>query len=181
MDAEAHLYPVDVNDRIMENPSCYGVLHPSSLVARSLIERLGGYASMRFAGDAEFQRRAVHVARVTNITSLCYFRRIRPGALTSAPETRNGSPAPESMRRTLIERSTNAVAASKQGLPVDVSPLFVGARIDFEHLAGPPVLASDPRTASVNRSAQTRYAGSVPFLSLPPSAQNRPRRFASGH
>lgn len=173
MDAEAHLYPVDVNDRIMENPSCYGVLHPSSLVSRSLVQRLGGYASMRFAGDAEFQRRAVHVALVTNITSLCYFRRIRPGALTSAPETGNGSPARESMRRTLIERSTNAVVASKQGLPVDVSPLFVGPRIDFEHLAGPPVLTSDPRTASVNRSAQSRSDNDVSKSGRAPSVGAR--------
>jgi Glycosyl transferase family 2/Sulfotransferase family len=168
MDAEPHIYPVEVNARIMENPSCYGVLHPSSIVSRDLVVRLGGYASMRFAGDAEFQRRAIHMARVTNIRSLCYFRRVRPGALTSAPDTGHASPARESVRRTLIGRSTRAVAAAKRGSPVDVSPLSVGPRIDFEHLVGPPVLTRDERTASTLRVALTEPArGDInPRLSL---------------
>jgi hypothetical protein len=73
-------YPLDVNAALLDDPAGYPLLHPTSLVARRVLERVGGFATgMRFSGDAELLRRAAHVARVVNADHHGYFRRKRRG------------------------------------------------------------------------------------------------------
>ncbi|MDP9019718.1 MAG: glycosyltransferase, partial [Actinomycetota bacterium] len=81
-----HAFPVDVNGALAEAPTCHALQHPTSLVSRTLVTRLGGYASgMRFSGDDEFLRRAAHVARIVNVPRVLYFRRHRADSLTTYP------------------------------------------------------------------------------------------------
>ena len=79
-------YPLDAGRLLAAKPDCH-VLHPTSLVSRDLVRRIGGYAAgLRFGADLEFQLRAHHAARIVNVTSFCYFRRRRAGSLWTSPE-----------------------------------------------------------------------------------------------
>jgi glycosyltransferase involved in cell wall biosynthesis len=45
-------FPRDVNDALVRFPTWHALQHPTSLVSRALVERLGGFASgMRFSGE----------------------------------------------------------------------------------------------------------------------------------
>jgi glycosyltransferase involved in cell wall biosynthesis len=140
-------YPLDVNAAFRENPRAFPLLHPTSLVSRDLVIRIGGFASgMRFSGDAEFLRRAAHAARVVNVPAYLYLRRQREGALTTASETGLRSPARREVQRQLWERAqTNATRVSR-GLRPILEPLAVAGPVELRHLAGPPL-----RTESVPR------------------------------
>ena len=60
----------------------YSILHPTSLVSRDLVLRVGGFATgLKFGGDHEFQLRAHHRGHVVNIARYGYFRRRRDGSL----------------------------------------------------------------------------------------------------
>ncbi|HTN23136.1 MAG TPA: glycosyltransferase family 2 protein, partial [Solirubrobacteraceae bacterium] len=79
-------WPLDVAGAFKARPTAFPLLHPTSLVSRDLVMALGGFASgLRFSGDAEFLRRAQHVAKVANVSEHLYFRRIRRNSLTTAP------------------------------------------------------------------------------------------------
>src|SRR5262249_19074163 len=70
------------------------LLHPSSLVSRDLVMRIGGFSSgLRFGGDMEFQLRAHHAGHAANIRRFCYYRRRRPDSLWTSPDTGKGSTA----------------------------------------------------------------------------------------
>jgi hypothetical protein len=131
------LYPADGN-RLLGDRLMAPILHPSSLVSRSLVMRLGGYASgMKFGGDYEFQLRAHHVARLRNIDRYCYFRRRRPGSLWTSPETGNRSPV---RRRQTDEIEATALANARRaeaGLELDLAPFSRAGPIALDHLCGP--------------------------------------------
>jgi hypothetical protein len=81
-------YPLDVNAALCQWPTWYALLHPTSLVGRDLVQRIGGYATgLKFGGDLEFLHRATHAARVLNIPQFAYYKRVWSGALTSRPDT----------------------------------------------------------------------------------------------
>jgi len=107
-------------------------------VARSLVARLGGYASgMRFGGDYEFQLRAHHVARIVNLDRYCYFRRRRPGSLWTSPETGNGSPARQKQTEQIEARALVNARRAASGHPLDLAPFSRAGPIALDHLCGP--------------------------------------------
>ena len=130
-------YPLDVTHALSIAPT-YALLHPSSLVARGLVQRLGGFSSgLRFGGDAEFQFRAAHAARLVNIDRFAYCRRLRHASLTSAPGTGLTSSARADLDRQLLERVQGNLVRVAQGLHPDLTPLATAADILLEHLTGP--------------------------------------------
>lgn len=131
-------YPLDVNAVLAEWPTQYALLHPTSLVSRDLVLRIGGYATgLKFGGDAEFLHRAVHAARVVNIPQYAYYKRIRSGALTSHPDTGLLSPAREELRRRENERARAAAAKAATGRQPDLRPMCVAERVPVSYVAGP--------------------------------------------
>lgn len=134
------LRPLDANAALADDPGSFPVLHPTSLVSRDLVMRVGGFATgMRFGGDAEFLRRAACVARVVNAPHFGYFRRIRPGSLTMAPATGLRSPARRALIQELRARAeANADVAKRGGAP-DLTPYRIAGPVRLDHLAGPPL------------------------------------------
>lgn len=133
-------YPLDVNAAFAAGP-CNPLLHPTSMVTRELVQRLGGFATgMRFGGDEEFLRRAAHVARIVNVRRYCYFRRRRADSLTGAPDTGIRSPARRAVIDALRERAAANEARAGRGEPPDLSPWKTAGPVRLAHLLGPPLL-----------------------------------------
>jgi hypothetical protein len=132
-------YPLDVNAALATFPTSYPLLHPTSILARSLIERLGGFATgMRFSGDAELLRRAAHVARIVNADHHGYFRRKRDGSLTHRSATALGTPVRREVHAALAARArANAALVAAGELP-DLRPWRRSPRPTLHHLVGPP-------------------------------------------
>ncbi|MGB3298423.1 MAG: glycosyltransferase family A protein [Phormidesmis sp.] len=130
-------YPLDVNQALAQAPG-HGLLHPTSLVTRSLVQRIGGFATgLRFGGDSEFLLRAQWAARIVNSSRYCYFRRKRPHSLTTAAKTGLESLArkqlTDKIKQQAIARSQSAL---RQQRP-DLSPLCTEPPVKLTHLWGP--------------------------------------------
>jgi hypothetical protein len=133
-------YPLDVNAALAADPTAFPLLHPTSLIARRLVVRLGGFATgMRFSGDEELLRRAAHVARIANADHFGYFRRKREGSLTTTPTTGLGSPARRAVQAALAERARANAATARTGGRPDLRPWRTGQPVALHHLAGPPL------------------------------------------
>jgi glycosyltransferase involved in cell wall biosynthesis len=131
-------YPLDVNAVLARAPTRYALLHPSSLVARDLVVRIGGYATgLRFSADGEFLRRATHAARLINIPQFAYFKRAWSGALTFRPDTGIMSPARQELRRILDDQALAMASLGPNIRLGDLEPLTVAGPIALTHLAGP--------------------------------------------
>ena len=105
------------------------VLHPTSVVRRSVFDDLGGFdGTTMFGADDEFLHRAVRHVRVVNVAEVLYFWRRRAGSLTRAPETGLGSPARRAYEADAAARRAEQAVASwlpwrarpQQGRPNDV-------------------------------------------------------------
>jgi glycosyltransferase involved in cell wall biosynthesis len=135
-------YPLDVNAALAHDPTASSLLHPTSLVARALVTRIGGFATgLRFSGDIEFLRRAASVARVVNADHYGYFRRRRAESLTTAADTGLRSPARAALHAALAERARSNHRRRAEGDPVDLRPFSVSATPRLRHIAGPPLNA----------------------------------------
>lgn len=140
-------YPRDGNDLLARKPASMPVLHPTSLVARDLVLRVGGFATaLRFSADNEFQRRCGYVARIVNVPQALYHQRHRPGSLTSAPDTHLRSPARLQLRSGLVRRALENAERAAAGLPPDLTPYAVAEPIELRHLQGPPLRPAPPST-----------------------------------
>jgi glycosyltransferase involved in cell wall biosynthesis len=131
-------YPEDVNAALEARPARFALMHHTSVVARSLVRRVGGFATgLRFGGDSEFMRRAAHAGLVVNVPLFCYYRRMRSGSLTASPHVGIGSPARQKLLGHLLARAEeNAAAVAKGARPV-LSPLAVAAPVELRHVRGP--------------------------------------------
>lgn len=137
-------YPTDVNAVLRDRPTAFPLLHPTSLIGRDLVRRLGGFATgMRFSGDAELLRRAGHVARVVNADHFGYFRRKRRGSLTHGSDTALGSPARQSVQDALARRALANAERVRAGRAPELRPWRAAPPAVLERLAGPP--ADGPR------------------------------------
>ena len=116
-----------------------------SLVSRHLVMRIGGFATaLRFEGDVELLRRAAHIARIVNVPRYCYFRRKRPGALTTAPDTGMQSLARARVQQATHERALQNAAAVARGESPVLEPYAKAGPVQLTHLWGPK-LKSAPR------------------------------------
>jgi hypothetical protein len=133
-------YPLDVNAALDATPTGFPLLHPTSLVARDLVVRAGGFATgMRFSGDAEFLHRAARLGRVVNADHFGYFRRKRPGSLTTGRETALDAPARLAVNAGLAARAVAMAAAAADGALPDLRPWRTAPPPRLAHVAGPPL------------------------------------------
>jgi glycosyltransferase involved in cell wall biosynthesis len=143
-------WPLDVNACFAERATAFPLLHPTSLVSRDVVMAVGGFATgLRFGGDAEFLRRAHHVARVVNVPSYSYYRRIRQNSLTTAPATRIGSPVRKQIMEMTFERANRNAELVASGKQPDLSPPRTAPPVGFTRLAGPELKAPKERPAAV--------------------------------
>ncbi|NJL02502.1 MAG: glycosyltransferase [Spirulinaceae cyanobacterium SM2_1_0] len=130
-------FPLAVNQAVASKPG-HPLSHPTSLVSRALVQRLGGFATgLRFGGDTEFLLRAVWQARVVNVPIFGYFRRQRPDSLTTAAATGLGSPARNALTQQLKALARQRQRAGQQGNQPNLRPLTVTEPIALQHLTGP--------------------------------------------
>lgn len=134
-------YPLDVNLALAEKPG-HPLLHPTSLVRRQLVMKVGGFATgLRFGGDTEFLLRAAWVGRILNLPSYGYLRQKRPHSLTTDPHTGLDSPARHALLQALKQRFYNNQTAHHQGHPLDLTPLCQSPPISLKHHSGPGLIA----------------------------------------
>lgn len=165
------LFPLDANAALAAHPTGHAQQHPSGLVSRSLIERIGGYATgMRFSGDDEFLRRAMHVAKIVNVPKPLYYRRHRSDSLTTSATTGHGSAARRAVLGEMSERARANLAAAAAGTPVDLTPLRSRSPVILDHLCGPslgelcgttPVARVRPTLSLHATGGATRRSGRV--------------------
>ncbi len=130
-------YPLDVSAALATKPG-HPLLHPTSLVRRDLVQRVGGFATgLQFGGDTEFLLRSRFVATIANSPQWCYFRRKRSHSLTTAPATGLASPARQALLTQLKQRAVQHQIAVTTGLAPDLTPLAIAEPILLRHLAGP--------------------------------------------
>jgi hypothetical protein len=133
-------YPLDVHQALREAPT-YALLHPSSLVSRSLVLRAGGYATgLRFSGDMEFLLRATWVGKAVNLDRYCYFRRIRVNSLITSAKTGLASPARQALDDRIKKRYRENVERAARGQAPLLEPLESVALAEFEEICGPKLL-----------------------------------------
>lgn len=133
-------YPLDVNQALTEKPG-HPLLHSTSLVRRSLVTQLGGFATgLRFGGDTEFLLRAAFCGRIVNIPEYGYFRHKRPHSLTTAPETGLDSPARKQLLVALKQRANENRAAIAQGKKPNLKPLAQSTPVTLNHCFGPALI-----------------------------------------
>jgi hypothetical protein len=131
------LYPLDVNAALAVRPA-HPLLHPTSMIARDLVQRLGGFATgLRFGGDSEFLLRAAYVARIVNIPSYCYFRRHRRGSLTTDLATGLDTPVRLELQKLLRERGLSNASAVARGESLLLEPYASAAPARLTYLLGP--------------------------------------------
>lgn len=136
-------YPLNVNQALAHKPG-HPLLHPTSLVTRALVQRVGGFASgLGFGGDTEFLLRAVWVAKVVNLASYSYFRRKRPDSLTTHPTTGLGSPARRALLHQLKQQAIARQQAALSGKVIDLTPLATAPPVALTHQVGPPLIPPD--------------------------------------
>lgn len=134
-------YPLDVTRASADGPQ-HPLLHPTSMVARALLEELGGFATgLRFSGDTEFLYRAVFVAQIVNIPDFAYVHRKRPNSLVTSPETGMQSRKRQDLLKLLHGRAGANVLARRNGRPLDLAPLSKAPPIALRHLCGPKLRA----------------------------------------
>lgn len=134
-------YPLDVNLALAEKPG-HPLLHPTSLVRRQLVMKVGGFATgLRFGGDTEFLLRAAWVGRILNLPSYGYLRQKRPHSLTTDPHTGLESPARHALLHALKQRFYDNQTAHRQGHPLDLTPLSQAPAIHLQHHSGPSLMA----------------------------------------
>ncbi|MEA2272396.1 MAG: hypothetical protein QOI98_1104, partial [Solirubrobacteraceae bacterium] len=166
-------WPLDVNAPFAERPTAFPLLHPTSLVSRDLVMAMGGFSSgLRFGGDAEFLRRAHHIARCVNVPAFSYYRRVRQGSLTTAPATAIGTPPRKRVMEMTFARAKRNVELVAAGQPPDLSPCETAPPVVLTRLCGPALrgpdtpAASPPRRKkrSARRSAQPSEPGPRPVF-----------------
>jgi glycosyltransferase involved in cell wall biosynthesis len=156
-EAVPYFFPLDPNASLATHPTANPVHHPASVVSRDLVVRLGGFATgLRFSGDAEFLRRAAHVARIANSPRYCYYYRTRANSLTSDPETGIGSPARQEVWDALFGRASENAQRVAEGHPPMLGPIAVAPPIALRHLIGPgwpTVVPAEPHRSRIGEAS----------------------------
>ncbi|MEG4202724.1 glycosyltransferase family 2 protein [Microcoleus sp. Pol7_A1] len=130
------LYPLNVSAALAAKPG-HPLLHPTSLVSRNLVLRLGGFATgLRFSGDTEFLLRAQFAATIVNVPDFGYFRRHRAGSLTTDRATGLDSPVRLELIQQLKKRAIANSAAVRSGKLPDLRPLKTAGSIELHYITG---------------------------------------------
>jgi len=148
-------YPLNVSEAYAEREA-HAILHPTTLISRKLVQRAGGFSTaLRFGADSELLMRVGYMARVVNVLRYCYFRRLRAGSLTNAPDTGLRSPAREKLMSNLKAWAESNRDLRKRGAVRPVTPFAVAGPVDLKHILGPilrPALQSRSRFGLMAKS-----------------------------
>jgi glycosyltransferase involved in cell wall biosynthesis len=137
------VYPLNVSAALAAKPG-HPLLHPTSLVSRNLVLRLGGFATgLRFSGDTEFLLRAQFAAIIVNVPDYGYFRRHRAGSLTTDRATGLDAPVRLELIQQLKKRAIANSAAVQEGKLPDLRPLETAGEIELNYIAGSALESSD--------------------------------------
>lgn len=133
-------FPVNASRALMTEPG-HCMLWPSSLIRRSLWQRLGGCSDLhRFGADTEFQLRAAFIGRMGNYPAFLYARRKHDASLTSSPETGLGSWARGYLNSMFKADYYKRQLLKEQGVGLSLMPRYrqrhsgIIASIEEEHL-----------------------------------------------
>jgi len=133
------VYPLNVSAALAAKPG-HPLLHPTSLVSRNLVLRLGGFATgLRFSGDTEFLLRAQFAAIIVNVPDYGYFRRHRAGSLTTDRATGLDAPVRLELIQQLKKRAIANSAAVREGKLPDLRPLKTAGAIELNYITGSPL------------------------------------------
>ena len=133
------VYPLNVSAALAEKPG-HPLLHPTSLVSRNLVLRLGGFATgLRFSGDTEFLLRSQFAATIVNIPDYAYFRRHRCNSLTTDRQTGLNSPVRLELIQQLKKKAIANTAQVRSGKLPDLHPLKTAEAIELNHITGFPL------------------------------------------
>lgn len=133
------VYPLNVSAALAAKPG-HPLLHPTSLVSRNLVLRLGGFATgLRFSGDTEFLLRAQFAATIVNVPNYGYFRRHRAGSLTTDRATGLDAPVRLELIQQLKKRAIANSAAVREGKLPDLHPLKTAGAIELNYITGSPL------------------------------------------
>jgi hypothetical protein len=128
-----------VNRAMSEKPGHY-VCHGSSLIARSLALRTGGFdRTLHVEADTDFVLRASQLGRIVNLPGFYYYRRIRPDSRTSATSSGHGSALRRQEEQFILQRAARNAERRRQGAAPDVVMPQGAAPVEFRHILGPPL------------------------------------------
>ncbi len=117
------------------------ILHPTSLLRRSLFDDIGGFdASTRFGADTEFHLRAALGHDIGNVSEFLYVRRQRPASLTQSRQTGFGSQARVDYNRRVGEAFRERLGGGRQC--TESGTTLYGARIPAPDLDALTVLSA---------------------------------------
>jgi Glycosyl transferase family 2 len=135
-------YPLDVN-RASENGPQHPLLNPTSMVARALVQRLGGFATgLRFSNDTELLYRAVFDARIVNLPDFSFIHRKRQNSMVSSPEIGMQSRKRQDLLKLLHDRADENVLRRRAGKALDLTPLSKAPGVELLHVCGPRLRAA---------------------------------------
>ena len=100
-------------------------LHPTTVVRRSALTRLGGFDGTAVLGaDTDFHLRLARLYRIRNVRRALYRYRVWSQSLTGAPETGFGSPARQAYvaRMVALEQERKRARGRAELLPLLVAP-----------------------------------------------------------
>ncbi|GLF92720.1 glycosyltransferase family 2 protein [Streptomyces yaizuensis] len=101
------------------------VLHPSTVVRREALARIGGFdGTVRFGADTDFHLRLARLYRLRSVRRVLYRYRIWPQSLTQSPETGFGSERRRAYTAAMTEqeRRRRAARTREELLPLLVAP-----------------------------------------------------------
>lgn len=112
-------------------------LHPTTLVKRTLFDRLGGFdGTTRVGADSDFLWRAAWCCRIVNIQAALYEYRQHPRSLTAAPETGFGSPVRRGYAEAAVARERARRFAVRSGAAPELSVSLSDLVFRIEEIGG---------------------------------------------
>ncbi|MEU1056086.1 glycosyltransferase family 2 protein [Streptomyces sp. NPDC005876] len=111
------------------------LLHPSSVVRRSVLHTLGGFdGTVRLGADTDFHLRAARLYRLRSVREVLYRYRIWPKSLTQAPGTGFGS----AQRRAYTEAMTAQEQRRRRARTrAELMPLLIAPPNDIDFTLSP--------------------------------------------
>ena len=130
-------HPLDVNQSLCENIA-HAVCHGTSLIARSLALRAGGFDhTLRVTADTDFTLRAAHLGRIVNLPRFYYYRRMRPNSRISAQNTGRGSAIRNKEKDFIYRRAQRNREFDGPGIAPEIVVPEGPPPAEFRHILGP--------------------------------------------
>ncbi len=145
-EGEVVLYQHPLNPELtFQNiPKSKPVHHPTSLVTRDLIQRVGGFpTALPFSGDTEFLRRAATIGPIANTAEFIYVYRTRSDSLTGSEETGVHTAVRRELWAIQHPRAQWIADRVNAGLGPILAPMAVTSPVNLTHISGPALVGVD--------------------------------------